>query len=193
MEKSPTIAELAKALSAFQNEVKPIIFDAKNPFFKNDYASHKALVNATKDLLFKNGLAVSQLTEDEGAVTTILLHSSGEYIASKLTLKPVKDDPQGRGSCITYARRYSYAAILGLISDHDDDGNAASQSNGNGKVEYIAEKDVHNLRDQLIDLGKEEGKFLSYMGIESLEKLPRAQLQKAQNLLDSARQKAVKK
>jgi hypothetical protein len=56
------------------------------------------------------------------------MHESGEFISSTLTLKPVKDDPQGRGSAITYARRYAYASILGLVSDADDDGNRASET-----------------------------------------------------------------
>jgi hypothetical protein len=128
MEKSPTISELAKALVAFQKEMKTVGFDAKNPFFKSEYATLSNLVEESKAILAKNGLAVSQLTEDAGAVTTVLMHTSGEYLSSKLTLKPVKEDPQGLGSCITYARRYAYAAILGLVSDKDDDGNAASHT-----------------------------------------------------------------
>lgn len=126
MEKSQTIAELAKALVAFQAEIETVGYDAANPFFRSKYATLTNLVECSKKLLAKHGLAVSQLTEDDGAVTTMLVHTSGEYLYSKLSLKPVKDDPQGRGSCLTYARRYSYAAILGLVSDEDDDGNKAS-------------------------------------------------------------------
>ena len=128
MEKSQTITELAKALVAFQSEMKTVGFDANNPFFKSKYATLSALVETSKPVLAKNGLAVSQLTEGEGGITTILMHTSGEYLFSTLTLKPSKDDPQGRGSAITYARRYAYAAILGLVSDEDDDGNAATQT-----------------------------------------------------------------
>ena len=125
-EKSPTISELAKALVRFQGDMKTIGFDASNPFFKSKYATLANLVEMSRGLLSKNGLAISQLCGDEGSVTTILMHISGEYISGKLTLKPVKDDPQGRGSCLTYARRYSLASILNLVSDDDDDGNHAS-------------------------------------------------------------------
>jgi ERF superfamily len=128
MEKSPTISELSKALVNFQKEMNPVSFDATNPFFKSKYVTLSALVSESKDLLAKNGLVVSQLIEDEGSVTTILLHTSGEYLSSKLSLKPVKDDPQGHGSAITYARRYAYASILGIVSDSDDDGNQASSA-----------------------------------------------------------------
>ena len=126
MEKSQTISELSKALVSFQSEMETIGYDANNPFFKSKYATLTNLVECSKKVLSKHGLAVTQLAEDEGAITTVLMHTSGEYLSSKLTLKPVKDDPQGRGSCLTYARRYSYASILGLVSDEDDDGNKAS-------------------------------------------------------------------
>lgn len=126
MEKSQTISELAKALVIFQLKAKTIGYDADNPFFKSKYATLTALVKETKSELANAGLAISQLTEGDGGITTILMHTSGEYISSTLTLKPAKDDPQGRGSAITYARRYAYASILGLVSDEDDDGNAAT-------------------------------------------------------------------
>lgn len=126
MTKSESIANLAKALVAFQAEMGTVAFDANNPFFKSKYATLSALVEKSKPFLAKHKLAVSQLTEGEGGVITVLLHESGEYMESTLNLKPVKDDPQGRGSAITYARRYAYASILGLVSDQDDDGNVAS-------------------------------------------------------------------
>jgi hypothetical protein len=57
----------------------------------------------------------------------MLLHKSGQFIADTALLHLVKDDPQAHGSAMTYLRRYSYMAILGLVADEDDDGNAASQ------------------------------------------------------------------
>lgn len=131
MNKSEQINELAAALVKFHAEVKPVAFDCNNPFFKSRYASLSALVKEATPHLVRNGLSVSQVMENETAVTTILMHTSGQWITSSLKLKPVKDDPQGVGSAITYARRYSYASILGLVSDEDDDGNAASVSQNN--------------------------------------------------------------
>lgn len=126
MEKSESIAKLATSLIAFQKKVKPIKFDNTNPYFKSKYATLTALVESTKKDLAECGLAVSQLLDGTGGVTTILMDASGEFISSSLQLKPTKEDPQGVGSAITYSRRYAYAAILGLVSDEDDDGNAAS-------------------------------------------------------------------
>ena len=155
MEKSPTITELAKALVQFQGEVKTIGYDAANPFFKSSYATLATLVENTKDILSKNGLVVSQLCEDEGSVTTMLIHTSGEYISSKLTLKPVKDDPQGRGSCLTYSRRYSYASILGLVSDKDDDANAATHG-------YKATVNAQDLSGEITDAQAEALKKIAF-------------------------------
>jgi hypothetical protein len=126
MEKSNTISELAKALNKFQSMMGIVVFDAANPFFKSKYATLSAIVSTSKPILADCGLSISQLTEGDGGVTTILMHISGEYLMSTLTLKSVKDDPQAHGSAITYARRYSYASILGIVSDQDDDGNACS-------------------------------------------------------------------
>lgn len=123
---SDNINELAAALSSFQGEMKAVSFDAVNPYFKSRYATLSALVDAASPVLAKNGLSVSQLCTGDGAVTTMLIHKSGQYIGDTLKLTPTKNDPQGLGSAITYARRYAYASILGLVSEADDDGNSAS-------------------------------------------------------------------
>ncbi len=125
--KSEQIGDLAAALCKAQAEMPVVKYDAENPFFQSGYATLAHLIEQTKPILAKNNLAVCQTIGGEGGVTTLLLHTSGQYIGGHVTLKPVKDDPQGRGSAITYARRYSYAAILALAPDKDDDANAASQ------------------------------------------------------------------
>ena len=84
----------------------------------------------------KNGLSVIQ-GNSIGAnntviVETILAHESGQWIQSELCMPLAKNDPQGVGSAITYGRRYGLAAIVGIVADDDDDGNAASAKNGNG-------------------------------------------------------------
>jgi hypothetical protein len=123
---SDQINELATALAAFQGEVKPVIFDAVNPYFKSRYATLSALVDTASPVLSKNGLSVCQLCSQDGAIQTILMHKSGQWISSEMKLNPTKNDPQGVGSSLTYNRRYSYASILGLVSEADDDGNAAT-------------------------------------------------------------------
>lgn len=127
MNKSTTIGELAKALAVFHLKVDTVKKDAKNPFFKSSYASLSNILDAINDPLIESGLAFSQFPDGDNGLTTILMHGeSGEFIESTYTMKPVKDDPQGRGSVITYQRRYALAAILGLNIDEDDDGNTAT-------------------------------------------------------------------
>lgn len=129
MNKSNTIAELAKALVAVQSELLPADKDAANPFFKSNYASLNSIWNSCKFLLAKNGLAISQLNQlcDTGVIIeTVLMHTSGEWISGEIMLPLVKHDAQGVGSAATYGRRYGLAAILGIVADVDDDGNAAA-------------------------------------------------------------------
>jgi hypothetical protein len=129
-QKSESIASIAKALVAFSGDIKSIEKDGTNPHFKSSYATLDNMIDETKPLLKKHGLTVMQFPGGDGekvTVRTMILHESGEYIESEpLTLKAVKMDPQGAGSAITYARRYSYAAALSLSLGDDDDGNAAS-------------------------------------------------------------------
>lgn len=128
--KSETITKIAAALVDFSGEVKSITHDATNPHFKSQYTSLDHMIDETKPILHKHGLTVMQFPGGDGekiTVRTMILHDSGEWIETEpLTLRPVKLDPQGAGSAITYARRYSYAAALSLSLGDDDDGNAAS-------------------------------------------------------------------
>lgn len=132
--KSDSIVNIAKALVAFNLEVKIIEKDAKNPHFKNDYATLDTIINEVRPLLAKHGLVVMQFPGGDGehyTLRTMLMHESGEWIESEpLTMKPVKNDPQGIGSCTTYARRYSLSAMLSLNTGEDDDGEGASRGQG---------------------------------------------------------------
>lgn len=128
MTKSDTIAEIAKALALAQAEMRGAVKDSVNPHLRSKYADLASVWEACREPLTKNGLSVVQSTRMEGSavvVVTMLLHSSGEYISGEISLPPVKTDPQGHGSAITYARRYALAAMVG-VSPEDDDGNDGS-------------------------------------------------------------------
>lgn len=133
--KSESIQKLAVALVKFNLEVKIIEKDAENPHFKNRYASLDTIIDEVRPLLAKHGLSVLQFPGGDGEKFTLrsmLVHESGEWIESEpLTMRPVKNDPQGIGSCNTYARRYSLSSLLSLNTGEDDDGNAASTGDGN--------------------------------------------------------------
>ena len=127
---SAELDQLAAALAKAQGEFIAIPKDSNNPFFKSKYAALPQVVEVASPIISKNGLSVSQFlgtTDSSDTLTTWLLHSSGQYICQTMKLHLVKNDPQGQGSATTYARRYSYMAVLGLVADEDDDGNAASR------------------------------------------------------------------
>ncbi len=131
MPHSESIGKLADALAKAQAIMKPALKEAENPFFKSRYADLASVWDAIREPLTKNGLSVVQVTTacangSEIHLETKLLHASGEWISGELTMKPVKPDPQSIGSCLTYARRYALAAITGVASEEDDDGQAAS-------------------------------------------------------------------
>lgn len=128
---SSELGALATALSAAQGEFSAIPKTEDNPFFKSKYADLAAVIGRTAPIISKHGLAVSQFPstlDGEPALTTYLLHTSGQLIKGTMKLCAAKLDPQGQGAAITYARRFSYMAVLGLVADEDDDGNRATQA-----------------------------------------------------------------
>lgn len=128
--KSDSIGKIAQALVQFHSEIRSISHDEVNPHFKSKYTTLDHMIDHTKPILAKHGLTIIQFPGGDAekvTIRTMILHVSGEWIESEsLTLKPVKMDPQGAGSAITYGRRYSYAAALSLSLGDDDDGNLAS-------------------------------------------------------------------
>ncbi len=124
-EQSQSIKELATALSKAQGKITGAVKDSKNPFFKSNYADLASCWDACREALSANGLSVVQTLDRDGYMVTTLLHASGEWIKGAVKMTPKDDSPQAIGSCITYMRRYSLAAIVG-IAQIDDDANAAS-------------------------------------------------------------------
>ena len=129
---SESIQTISKALLKAQIEVDRVTKNAKNPHFKSTYADISAVIDSIKPALNSSGITFLQLPcpsiNGEVRLTTRLLHESGEWIDSTITVPISKNDAQGYGSGITYARRYSLAAIMGLPQE-DDDGNGASAGN----------------------------------------------------------------
>lgn len=127
--RSASLANLAKALAQAQAELKNPPKDRVNPHFKSKYADLATVRDWVLPVLNRHGLSVVQLPcEGSGrpALFTLLLHESGEYLGACLPLRLVKDDPQGMGSALTYARRYALQALAGVAGEEDDDGNSTS-------------------------------------------------------------------
>lgn len=128
-ETSPSIAALAAALAKAQASVEGATKSKVNPAFTSKYADLASVWDACREALTQNELSVVQspgaLTNGQMEMTTMLLHSSGEWIRGSLTIPLQKVDAQGYGSATTYARRFSLAAFVG-VAPEDDDGNAAA-------------------------------------------------------------------
>ena len=126
--KSPEIDKLAEALAKAQAEMEGAKKESVNPFFKSNYADLHAVIKSSFPYLSKHGLSVTQGNEmimGAVCVTTTLMHSSGQWIRSKVKLPLAKKDAQGVGSAITYGRRYGLSAIVG-IAQYDDDAQSIS-------------------------------------------------------------------
>lgn len=134
MRTSESISKISAALVKAQGELNAVHKDGNNPHFRSKYATLQNIVESTRDTLRKHGLAVVQtFNETDGtyiSLNTTVIHESGECISGTFSMRPSKVDPQGLGSATTYARRYALSAILGIVTDDDDDGNAASQPTG---------------------------------------------------------------
>jgi hypothetical protein len=123
------IAELVTALINFQEDFNNVSLkkDSKNPYLKNTYVSLDNLINTTRPLLSKNGLVIMQELSGKNLVTT-LLHSSGQfkgalYEFSAMDANKGTNSIQEEGGGITYAKRYTWSALLGISTDTDTDGN----------------------------------------------------------------------
>jgi hypothetical protein len=120
--------ELAQALAKAQAKIGTAAKSSTNPHFKSKYADLSEVWDAWQKVGPECGLSLAQtlkFADGNQFLVTTLLHTSGESLTSEMLLTPTKNDMQGMGSAITYARRYSMAAMVGIVQD-DDDANAAS-------------------------------------------------------------------
>jgi len=166
------IARSPKVAAAFvkaQKQFAPALKTATNPHFKSKYVDLAGCVEAVMDALNDQGIGLIQRShKDDTGVTveTIFVHESGECIsAGQLHVPASKHDPQGYGSALTYARRYSLMAACG-IAPEDDDGNAASKK--------ITAEQVANIEALAEEVGKPVSDIVSYFGIKKLADLPAA-------------------
>ena len=139
--------QIATALVKAQKAFGPALKSSTNPHFKSRYADLAACVEAVIAGLNDNGIALIQKCYDctDGVmVETMFIHESGEMLECGILHVPAsKQDPQGYGSALTYARRYSLMAACG-IAPEDDDGNQASR-----RTEIKSTVDEHKLADLL--------------------------------------------
>jgi len=134
MNKSESVTNLAAALSKAQAVMTGAIKESQNPHFKSSYADLSSVWEACRKPLTDNGLAVVQIPAytERGTVEieTILFHESGEYVGGCIEIPISKVDAQGLGSAITYGRRYSLAAVVGIAPEEDDGESAVGRGQG---------------------------------------------------------------
>lgn len=166
MNKSDSIKNITQALLKVQAEMPPVTFDSTNKFLGNRYVSFGKVIETAKPVLAKHEIMLSQPVvggEGQIGVETILLHSSGEWISS-IAMIPIdsekgKSAAQVAGSNISYLRRYSLSAMLGIYSEEDTDGNSGSpipaqrprprqpEANTDGKAPEITIEEAWKVRN----------------------------------------------
>lgn len=176
------IEKIAAAMVAAQKGFAPALKCATNPHFKSRYADLAAVVEAVIDSLNNNGIMLMQKTHDAHngvIVETTFLHESGEVMdAGRLFVPAAKLDPQGFGSALTYARRYSLMAACG-IAPEDDDGNAATKPYNAAKTqpaqpkrqERITTAQFETLNALADECGADKAAFCKAIGVGSMAEI----------------------
>lgn len=132
---SEQLDQLAAALAKAQGEMRHAERDSENPHLRNRYADLASVIDACRTALSAHGLSWVQLpaiTERGHVLRTRLMHASGQWIESEIPVLTQRQGPQEYGSALTYARRQSLAAMVGVAPDNDDDGELA-EGRGEGK------------------------------------------------------------
>ena len=132
---STEITELAKAMLKVQAALQPAMKDRENPFTKSNYATLNSVMESCRDALLENGIWITQFpvpveTGHVGLVTKLTHVESGQWQSSLMVMPLPKTDPQGYGSAMTYSRRYALSALIGIVTEEDDDGAAAGIESG---------------------------------------------------------------
>lgn len=175
---SESIAKLTEALAKAQLSFKPVLKQSENPAYMRGgkasrYADLATVIEATQPSLAAEGLVITQwpnvnVQDKSTKLVSLLMHSSGEWLKGVTTLPAVNRDAftaQSCGSAITYARRYSYSAIIGVAPEEDDDGNAASLVGSKQAAEAVAAKFI-----------EEHGNSASKKAAKEIAEVPKAHI-----------------
>jgi hypothetical protein len=169
-------AALFQALAKAQTEMKNAPLNKINPHFKSKYADLASIRDAVIPALTKNGIALFQApmidADGRNILVTTLAHSGGGMVQSNTPICSDNSKPQPYGSALTYARRYGLAAICGIASDEDDDGNAAQDNAKEQKK--ISEEQEATLSAKITETESNKPALLDYYGITKLADLPAA-------------------
>ena len=188
---------IATALAAAQINMGKALKQASNPHFRSKYADLGSVMDACLPALNAHGIAVIQPTgEDEIGrfVETRLIHGeSGEQLSCRVPLIVGKNDMQGYGSAVTYARRYGLMAMAGIAAD-DDDGNAAAKAAPKQEApKKISAEQFQVINDLIFDTETDEAKFCAYYKVEELHDMDAKQATEATAMLTKKKTKLAEK
>lgn len=176
---------LSLAMSKAFADIQAATKDSKNPHFKSKYADITAVIESVKPALVKNGLFFTQRTEpvERGVqVETVLHHANGEQMSlGKLFVPANKQDAQGFGSALTYARRYALVTAFGVPTE-DDDGNAAAKG---GAEANISDTQWAELTTLIQATETDARKFCEAYSVDSVKALPASAFTKAKRQLET--------
>lgn len=197
IEMSDSIKDLAAALCKAQAKIEGAVKASDNPLLGTKYADLAAVWAACRDALTKNGLSVVQfpgeLNGNFMSMTTMLIHSSGQWIRQPLSIPLSKVDAQGFGSATTYARRYALAAVVGVCPE-EEDGIAASDlplrlasTREPRPMGPIDEDQLAALTALADEVNADHQALCAYLRIPSLKELPASQYEAALRALEQKR------
>lgn len=169
------VATFAEAFVKLQAAIRPAIKDSTNPAFRSKYADLGAVWEAVKQPLTDNGFFIIQATDFDGEHTwlsTVITHVSGESRSCRFPLRTVKPGMQEIGSALTYARRYSLCAMLGVVADEDDDGTLASARPAPKTQAEVIHQGMSPVKDPDIEEGVKNWIAKQGVAIGKCERLP---------------------
>ena len=188
---------IATALAAAQINMGKALKQASNPHFRSKYADLGSVMDACLPALNERGIAVIQPTGENELgrfVETIMIHGeSGEQLSCRVPLIVGKNDMQGYGSAVTYARRYGLMAMAG-IAPEDDDGNAAAKAAPKQEApKKISAEQFQAINDLIFDTETDEAKFCAYYKVEELHDMNAKQATEAAAMLTKKKSKLEEK
>lgn len=187
---SEQINEIMTALSKAQAEIRGAEKDSTNPHFKSKYATLASVWDACRIPLSSHGIAVTQQVVQDGdsqLLMTMLGHSSGQWLKSYMKLPIQRPGPQEMGSCMSYCRRYSLAALVGVVQE-DDDGEKAESA-----VRYLNPSQVEEIRKEIGDDEYLEEKVCASFKVQTLKEIPAVNFYNIINRLKASRTKTHEK
>ena len=188
---------IATALAAAQINMGKALKQANNPHFRSKYADLGSVMDACLPALNERGIAVIQPTGENELgrfVETIMIHGeSGEQLSCRVPLIVGKNDMQGYGSAVTYARRYGLMAMAGIAAE-DDDGNAAAKAAPKQEApKKISAEQFKAINDLIFDTETDEAKFCAYYKVEELHDMNAKQATEAAAMLTKKKSKLAEK